>query len=57
MKKKVSLNKKLIVGKTTVANLSTSQQQAIAGGATWTCHTWRPNAGCLTETNQFILCL
>lgn len=33
MKKKASLNKKLLLGKTIVANLSPDQQQQLAGGA------------------------
>lgn len=33
MKKKISLNKKLLLGKSIVANLSTDQRLQIAGGA------------------------
>jgi hypothetical protein len=57
-KKKLSLTKKLLLQRETVAPLNTEQQNQLAGGAktTWGCPTWLPNAGCLTETNPHIIC-
>jgi hypothetical protein len=58
-KKKLSLSKKLILQKETVAPLNNDQQHQLAGGAprtTYGCPTWLPNVGCLTETNPHIIC-
>ncbi|MBC9934436.1 class I lanthipeptide [Chitinophaga qingshengii] len=59
-KKTLSLSKKLFLQRGIVATLNQQGQHQVVGGApakTYGCHTWLPNAGCYTETNQFILCL
>ncbi|HVI43537.1 MAG TPA: class I lanthipeptide [Chitinophaga sp.] len=60
MKKKVSLGKKLFLGKTRVADLSKDQQAQANGGIVLTvrlcgptynlaCPTWDPQSGCETR--------
>jgi hypothetical protein len=58
-KKKPSLSKKLFLQRDVVARLNHQEQHQLAGGApptTYGCPTWKPNAGCYTETNPQIIC-
>ncbi|WP_291910149.1 class I lanthipeptide [Chitinophaga sp. CB10] len=57
-KKKISLEKKLSLKKTTVAELSKTEQKSLAGGAaTQYCNTYDPQETCETHPRPGYQCV